>query len=95
MGFTTVLLVGVDHRYTWSGPRLQTIVSDGGPDPNHFAPDYLQKGEQWQPPNLLRMEHAYTLARAAYETDGRKIINLTENSALEVFEKRELEYARR
>ena len=90
MGFETVLLVGVDHRYTWDGPRLQTIVSDGSPDLNHFAPDYLKPGEKWQPPNLKRMEHAYAHAREAYEADGRRIINLTANSALEVFEKQEL-----
>jgi hypothetical protein len=90
MGFTTVLLVGVDHRYTWDGPRLQTIVSDGSPDLNHFAPDYLRKGEKWQPPNLARMEAAYKIARAAYEADGRKIYNLTENTALDVFEKQEI-----
>jgi hypothetical protein len=74
---------------------LQTIVSDGSPDVNHFSPNYLEKGEQWQPPNLARMEHAYTLAREAYEADGRRIINLTANTALDVFEKGELEYAYR
>lgn len=88
MGFATVYLVGVDHRYTWEGPRLQTIIVDKDTvDPNHFIPDYHMPGEAWQPPNLKRMEHGYRLAKAAYEADGRKIINLTENTALDVFEK--------
>jgi len=90
MGFTTVYLVGVDHRYEWEGPRLQTIIWEGGPDPNHFGDNYLHEGEKWQPPNLKRMEHSYKLAREAYKKDGRKIINLTENTALDVFPCRSL-----
>ena len=91
MGFETVYLVGVDHRYTWKGPRIQTIVWDGRPDPNHFGDEYLKEGERWQPPNLKRMEHAYKLAREAYEADGREIINLTEGTALDVFKKQSME----
>lgn len=92
MGFTTVYLVGVDHRYEWEGPRLQTIiVGDGDKDPNHFIPDYHLPGEMWQPPNLARMEQSYLYARAAYEADGRTIINATIQSSLDVFEKGELQ----
>jgi hypothetical protein len=99
MGFTTVYLVGVDHRYHWKGSRYKgsqviTITADGSPDPNHFIPNYHLPGEQWQPPNLKRMEQAYKLARAAYEADGRRIINLTPDSALDVFEKASLDEVR-
>lgn len=94
MGFTTVYLVGVNHDYTWEGPRLQTItVGEDYKDPNHFIPDYHQPGELWQPPNLKRMEHGYRLARDAYKKDKRKIINLTIDTKLDVFErKQELQY---
>jgi hypothetical protein len=40
------------------------------------------------------MEQAYKLARAAYEADGRRIINLTPDSALDVFEKASLDEVR-
>src|SRR3989304_2973132 len=40
MGFSTVLLVGVDHRYEYQGmPNEQQMAV--GPDPNHFSPDYF------------------------------------------------------
>ena len=90
MGFTTALLVGVDHRYTWNGTR-QTEQISSGDDPNHFIPNYHLPGEIWQPPNLVRMEKGYVLAKAAYEKAGRKIINLTEGTALDVFPKDKIE----
>jgi hypothetical protein len=90
MGFTTALLVGVDHRYEWNGTRQTEQTSDGN-DPNHFIPNYHLPGEIWQPPNLARMEKGYVLAKAAYEKAGRKIINLTEGTALDVFPKDKIE----
>jgi len=86
MGFETVLLVGVDHRYTWNGDRFTVQVADGN-DPNHWAKDYHDPGEIWQPPNLLRNEQSYRIAKDAFEKAGRRIINLTEGTALDVFEK--------
>jgi len=86
MGFTTVLLVGVDHRYTWKGDRFTQQVGDGN-DPNHWAKDYHLPGEIWQPPNLVRNEQSYRIALKTYEQWGRRIINLTEGTALDVFEK--------
>jgi hypothetical protein len=81
MGFTTALMIGVDHSYSWKGKRFQPQYGDGH-DKNHWAPDYHLPGEMWLPPNLPRNEHSYGLARAAYEADGRKIINLTQPTAL-------------
>jgi hypothetical protein len=37
MGFETVILLGVDHRFTSQGPPNQTVVSQGE-DPDHFSP---------------------------------------------------------
>lgn len=87
-GFQTVLLVGVDHRYQYLGSPNQraTMIGD---DPNHFSPDYF-KGKQWHNPDLARSAAAYRLAKEAYEKNGRRIINLTANTALDVFEKGQL-----
>ncbi len=85
MGFDTILLVGVDHRYTFTGAPNQEMIMDGD-DPNHFHPDYF-KGARWNNPDLKRSEQAYRMARQAYESSGKRIINLTENSALTIFEK--------
>lgn len=89
MGFATVLLVGVDHRYTWKGSRLRNQVADGH-DKNHWAEDYHDPGEVWQPPNLDRTTVSYGLAYHAYLKAGRKIINLTPGTALDVFPKDDL-----
>lgn len=85
MGFKNVLLVGVDHSYKFEGNPNEQRVLDGN-DPNHFHPDYF-KGKQWNNPDLQRSEHAYKLARTIYESDGRRIINLTPGTKEHVFEK--------
>jgi hypothetical protein len=85
MGFTTVLLVGVDHKFQMNGAPNQETTWQGD-DPNHFSPDYF-KGTRWNNPDLARSEQAYRLAEKAYRDAGRRIVNLTEGSALDVFEK--------
>lgn len=88
MGFTTALLVGVDHRFTYSGnPNEQQHMA--GDDPNHFSPDYF-KNQDWHNPDLERSEHAYRLALKAFTDDSRKIVNLTQGTALNVFQKGKL-----
>jgi len=85
MGFTRVGLVGVDHSYVYQGQPNEELVMEGD-DPNHFSKDYF-KGDHWHAPDLKRSEEAYKMAKDAFEADGRKILNLTEGSALEVFRK--------
>lgn len=85
MGFTTVLLVGVDHRYSYSGKPNEKQRLDGD-DPNHFDPEYF-KGATWQLPDLAKSEAYYRIARNVYANGGRRIVNLTEGSALDVFER--------
>lgn len=75
MGFETILLVGVDHSFVYQGAPNQEQVMDAE-DPNHFSVNYFQ-GRKWNNPDLVRSEHAYKLARDAYERKGRRIINLT------------------
>jgi hypothetical protein len=86
MGFSEVILVGVDHRFAVNGPNHQLVVSDG-PDASHFDPNYFGKGFKWELPNLDASEVAYRLARAAFEKDGRRIVDATVDGALTVFPK--------
>lgn len=90
MGYKSVLLIGVDHRYEYDGEPNQEVVSEG-PDPNHFDPEYFGAGFRWHLPDLARSERAYHMAKTVYEADGRHILNLTKNTALDVFEKGDLE----
>lgn len=84
-GFRTVLLVGVDHKYETDAPG-GTILEGRSPDPDHFDPDYFGEGWKWHAPDLRKSEKAYRLALLKYEAAGRRIVNLTEGTALNVFE---------
>ena len=92
MGFTQVVLVGVDHRFAVTGTPNQ-IVESNGPDASHFDPRYFAKGFRWQLPDLERSELAYGLARRQFEEDGRRIVDSTVGGALTVFPKMPLEEA--
>lgn len=89
MGFSTVVIVGMDHRYRYQGaPNEPRILS--GPDPNHFDPAYFS-GHTWDNPDLANSERFYAMAREVYEAAGRKIIDCTVGGACQVFEQGRLE----
>ncbi len=86
MGFETAVLIGVDHNFSTQGKPNTTIVSSGA-DPNHFNPAYFSQGVRWQLPDLETSERAYRMARAAYEADGRHVLDATVDGKLTVFPK--------
>ncbi len=91
MGFTTVILIGVDHNFTSAqGKPNETVVSTGA-DPNHFSGAYFGKGFRWQLPDLETSERGYRLARQAYEADGRCVLDATVGGKLQIFPKVEYE----
>jgi hypothetical protein len=92
MGFSEVVLVGVDHRFAVSGAPHQ-LVESTGPDTSHFDPRYFPKGFKWQLPDLENSEVAYRLARKAFEDDRRRIVDATVGGALTIFPKHSLEEA--
>ena len=85
MGFREVVIIGMDHRFeTNAGPNEVGYMN--GPDPNHFTDSYFA-GRDWNGPNLEQAEVSYSVARAAYEAEGRRIIDATPGGACTVFEK--------
>jgi hypothetical protein len=86
MGFEKIILIGVDHNFVTKGDANKTITSQGD-DPNHFAPDYFGKGFKWQLPDLETSERAYRMAKAAYQADGRQVLDATVGGKLTVFPK--------
>ena len=91
MGFTEVILIGLDHRYVYSGdPNQSDILS--GPDPNHFSPDYFGFGKTWDTPDLSNSEKSFTQAREVYTNSNRRILDATVNGACSVFEKVDYKY---
>lgn len=95
MGFTTALLVGVDHRYprrAHDGVPGSKFIGDGV-DEGHFqskAGAYFSAGRVYNRPELDMVgNRSYPIARKIWEGDKRKIINLTPGTALEAFEKQD------
>jgi hypothetical protein len=86
MGFSTAVLLGIDHHFVEQGNPHACIRQRGG-DSNHFRPDYFGDGTLWNLPDLAQSERGYALARAAFEADGRRIVNATPGTALDVFER--------
>lgn len=86
MGFTTAVLIGVDHSFTTKGDPNTTIVSEGD-DPNHFHPKYFGKGFKWQLPDLDTSEIGYRMARQAYHDAGREVVDATVGGKLTIFPK--------
>ncbi len=84
LGFSEVILIGVDHSFQAAGRPNVTVVSAGN-DPDHFAADYFPAGFRWQLPDLEASERAYRLARRAYEADGRRVLDATVGGRLQVF----------
>lgn len=87
MGFHQVILVGLDHKYAEKGLPSRTETRTSEQDQSHFHPQYFPKGSRWQLPDLLRSEIDFALAREAFESDGRKIIDATIGGQCPVFEK--------
>jgi len=91
MGFDTVLLVGVDHRYpkTDDFESGVSFVADEN-DPDHFKPadgePYFEAGKRFNAPELDGTARMYAGADKLFTEQGRKIINLTPNTALDTFE---------
>jgi hypothetical protein len=86
LGFKEVVIIGMDHRYKYTGKPNQSQILVG-PDPNHFSPDYFGGGQTWDNPDLAHSEESYRIARSEYEKNGRRIIDATLNGACNVFEK--------
>jgi len=86
MGFSQVILVGVDHNYVTKGKPHMAVTSDGD-DPNHFHPNYFGQGFTWNLPDLDTSEIAYRKARQAYEAAGRQVLDATVGGKLTVFPK--------
>ncbi|HUG30650.1 MAG TPA: hypothetical protein VMQ65_09095 [Candidatus Limnocylindria bacterium] len=86
IGYREVVLIGVDHSFSTTGPAHAEVTSTG-PDLDHFDPTYFGAGYRWQLPDLETSERGYTMARAAFEAAGGSIVDATVGGKLTIFEK--------
>lgn len=94
MGANPVILFGVDHSFRADG-KSNEIERRKGEDINHFDPNYFKEGSFWGIPNLELSEIGYRLAKAAFESDGRRIYDATVNGQLDVFPKISVDEAKK
>jgi hypothetical protein len=87
LGFTEIVIIGMDHRFHYSGEPNESKYLNG-PDTNHFDASYFSNAN-WDNPDLANSELSYSIARENYEKAGRKIIDATVNGACTVFEKQD------
>ena len=91
LGFSEIVIIGMDHRFEYVGQPNEPAVIQGL-DLNHFAPNYFGGGQSWDNPDLEKSEESYRIAKAEYERNGRRIIDATVNGACQVFEKADYRY---
>jgi len=86
MGFSEVVIIGMDHRFVYNGdPNEKHTMS--GPDPNHFCAHYFGYGQEWQNPDFKNAEASYRTAREVFEAEGRTILDATVDGACTIFKK--------
>jgi hypothetical protein len=86
LGFSQIILIGVDHSFATQGKPNTTVTSQGD-DPNHFSGNYFGKGFRWQLPDLDTSELGYIRAREIYKASGREILDATVGGKLTVYPK--------
>lgn len=86
MGFSEVILVGVDHNYQQKG-RPNKAVTSNEADESHFSRRYFGPGVVWQLPDLAAMERGFEQIRLLFDEDNRSIIDATRGGKLQVFPK--------
>ena len=86
LGFSKVILIGVDHSY-WAEGKPRAEVVSTGEDPNHFDRQYFGKGFRWQLPDLNTSELGYRIARYVFEKKRREIVDATIDGKLKIFPK--------
>jgi hypothetical protein len=87
MGFSEVILIGVDHSFVQKGIPNTVELRENTEDQDHFHPNYFPRGSKWQLPDLIRSEMAYEKARHYFELDGRKILDATVGGKCQAFKK--------
>ncbi len=86
LGFSEVILIGVDHSYSQKGKPGKAIVSSKE-DVDHFSPAYFGKGITWQLPNYINMEIGYMKNKLLFEKKDRQIVDATKDGNLQIFPK--------
>jgi hypothetical protein len=90
LGFKEVIILGLDHNYKGNDfeekKHLGYHYDTSNGDSAHFDKDYVPTGIQYHV-DLEAMENGYKMAKEYFEKDGRKILNASPGTKLDIFEK--------
>jgi hypothetical protein len=93
LGFKKIYLVGIDHHYPKSFRNKHEAFKAVGADPDHFICEdgepYFTPGETFYRPEDTTL--AYEHSKIFLDELGVEIINLTEGTKLDTFEKGSIE----
>lgn len=85
LGFERVILLGIDHDYGEREKNGHFTTADQIVG-RHFRDDYYPAGGNVHI-DIAGSERAYRLAKEAFESDGREILNASSSSNLDIFPK--------
>lgn len=88
MGFTTVVLLGVNHDYGLSNTNANSVGFNKYDSlrRTHFTPNYYANGAEFHV-DINAMEYGYHIAKKVFDKSGRIIVNATPESKLEIFKR--------
>ena len=89
MGFSEVYLVGIDFSYFVPDSETDEVSISGKVlksqgEVNHFHHAYMKPGQTWTVPRIKEQRSAFDICRLLYEADGRKLLNASRESKLDV-----------
>lgn len=87
LGLNPILLVGCDHRYSEAHTKGSARRVGEGESGDYFAAGYLSAGQKVNCASIEEMNLAYQAAHEFSVRNGIRILNATEGSALDVFER--------
>ncbi|MGB4778363.1 hypothetical protein [Microbacterium sp.] len=89
LGWDKVLIVGMDHTFPkTTAPSTVEVIR--GSDRFHFSADYYPPGTKLLTPDVEAIEYSYMLARSAWESAGRRVVDCTVGGACTIFPKGDL-----
>lgn len=86
LGFSKVIIIGMDHNFTFEGQPNESRVMNGA-DVNHFVENYFGYGQEWDNPDLDKSEQSYLVARDTYCEERREILDATVSGKCNIFRK--------
>ena len=90
MGFKEVILLGIDHDYKLDDDEINILNKQKKlvvkkSLSSHFIKDYLPLNSEVHV-DLEAMENGYRLAKQTFENKGRRIVNASPGSKLQVYD---------